>query len=293
MHTAPAERTARFGAGLARDEKVLVKTCLVEVMRARCPDARCTQSREADGTVVLARLARLTCCIARTGLDRFRAKLLVIGANRVVPDALAHDRVEQATGSLNECARPRWGRWGRVGCNRGRSNSGCDCTTDSDSMADVYHTDGARARESASSSIGTFTGTGTSRGPIPRSLDTAPPTLSRAVGRRLPGSQLLVHQPARRGARPPQTGVGAGADRAPRAARRLNIFLLQWNTVRSTLRYFAKITIVQGRCPRFQKTPLWSTRCRRGTRRYFAPRLKLSRRRSIVSTPRTKTKESI
>lgn len=151
MHTAPAERTARFGAGLARDEKVLVKTCLMEVMRARCPDARCTQSREADGTVVLARLARLTCCIARTGLDRFRAKLLVIGANRVVPDALAHDRVEQATGSLNECARPRWGRWGRVGCNRGRSNSGCDCTTDSDSMADVYHTDGARARESASS----------------------------------------------------------------------------------------------------------------------------------------------
>ena len=148
MHTAPAERTARFGAGLARDEKVLVKTCLMEVMRARCPDARCTQSREADGTVVLARLARLTCCIARTGLDRFRAKLLVIGANRVVPDALAHDRVEQATGSLNECARPRWGRWGRVGCNRGRSNSGCDCTTDSDSMADVYHTDarGARAR---------------------------------------------------------------------------------------------------------------------------------------------------
>ena len=174
MHTAPAERTARFGAGLARDEKVLVETCLMEVMRARCPDARCTQSREADGTVVLARLARLTCCIARTGLDRFRAKLLVIGANRVVPDALAHDRVEQATGSLNECARPRWGRWGRVGCNRGRSNSGCDCTTDSDSMADVYHTDarGARARRGASSferfghSIGTFTGT--SRGPIPR-----------------------------------------------------------------------------------------------------------------------------
>jgi hypothetical protein len=135
----------------------------------------------------------------------------VIGANRVVPDALAHDRVEQATGSLNECARPRWGRWGRVGCNRGRSNSGCDCTTDSDSMADVYHTDarGARARrerfvissfERFGHSIGTFTGT--SRGPIPRSLDTAPPTLSRAVGRRLPGSQLLVHQPARRGARP-------------------------------------------------------------------------------------------
>ena len=50
--------------------------------------------------------------------------------------------------------------------------------------------------------------------------------------------------------------AGAAAA-AGTAARRGWNFLLQWNTVRSTLRYFAKITIVQGRCPRFQKTPLW------------------------------------
>ena len=90
--------------------------------------------------------------------------------------------------------------------------------------------------ESASSferfghSIGTFTGT--SRGPIPRSLDTAPPTLSRAVGRRLPGSH------AKRGGR-------RGPRRAPGAAAEANIFLL---AVVSGTRY----GVLYGTSPRLQ-----------------------------------------